>query len=86
MKILMLQESLDNERNKDHRNEGIAQAKNEGKYSGRKKRSIDPNLFDQIAVDFDKKKISEDEALRRLAISRSTFYRRLKERKQSWDK
>lgn len=83
MKILMLQESLDNKRNKDHRNEGIAQAKNEGKYSGRKKRSIDPNLFDQIAVDFDKKKISEDEALRRLAISRSTFYRRLKERKQS---
>ena len=83
MKILMLQDSLDNKRNKDHRNEGIAQAKNEGKYSGRKKRSIDPNLFDQIAVDFDKKKISEDEALRRLAISRSTFYRRLKERKQS---
>lgn len=83
MKLLMLQETLDNKRNKNHHNEGIARAKNEGKYTGRKKLSVDPNLFDRIANDFDKKKISEDEALRRLGISRSTFYRRLKERKQS---
>lgn len=82
MKLLMLQESLDNKRNKDHHNEGIARAKNVGKYTGRKKLSVDPNLFDRIAADFDKKRISEDEALRRLGISRSTFYRRLKERKQ----
>ena len=83
LNLLMLQESLDNKRNRNHHNEGIARAKNEGKYTGRKKLSVDPNLFDRIAADFDKKKISEDEALRRLGISRSTFYRRLKERKQS---
>ena len=83
LNLLMLQESLDNKRNRNHHNEGIARAKNEGKYTGRKKLSVDPNLFDRIADDFDKKKISEDEALRRLGISRSTFYRRLKERKQS---
>ena len=83
MKFLMLQETLDNKRNKDHHNEGIARAKNAGKYTGRKKLSVDPNLFDRIATDFDQKKISEDEALRRLGISRSTFYRRLKEHKQS---
>ena len=83
LNLLMLQESLDNKRNKNHHNEGVARAKNEGKYTGRKKLSVDPNLFDRIADDFDKKKITEDEALRRLGISRSTFYRRLKERKQS---
>ena len=83
LNLLMLQESLDNKRNRNHHNEGVARAKNEGKYTGRKKLSVDPNLFDRIAADFDKKKISEDEALRRLGISRSTVYRRLKERKQS---
>lgn len=83
MKLLMLQESLDNKRNKDRHSEGVARAKSAGKYTGRKKLSVDPNLFDRIAADFDKKRISEDEALRRLGISRSTFYRRLKERKQS---
>ena len=83
MKFFMLQEDLDNKRKKNYHTEGVARAKNAGKYTGRKKLSIDSNLFDQIAADFDKKKISEDEALRRLGISRSTFYRRLKERKQS---
>lgn len=83
MKLLMLQESLDNKRNKERHSEGVARAKSAGKYTGRKKLSVDPNLFDWIAADFDKKRISEDEALRRLGISRSTFYRRLKERKQS---
>ena len=82
LNLLMLQETLDNKRNKTHHSEGVARAKNEGKYTGRKKLSVDSNLFDQIAADFDEKKISEDEALRRLGISRSTFYRRLKERKQ----
>lgn len=83
MKFLMLQESLDNKRNKQHHNEGVTQAKRAGKYVGRKKLSIDPKLFEQIAADFDNKRISEDEALRRLGISRSTFYRRLKERNQA---
>jgi len=83
LNLLMLQESLDNKRNKKHHREGVARAKSAGKYTGRKKLSVDPNLFDRIAADFDKKKISEDEALRRLGISRSTFYRRLRERKQS---
>ena len=82
LNLLMLQEALDNKRNKRHHNEGIARAKNEGKYTGRKRLPVDPNLFDQIADGFEKKRISEEEALRRLGISRSTFYRRLKERNQ----
>lgn len=76
----MLQEDLGSQRNKH--NKGVARAKSEGRYTGRKTLSVDPNLFDQIAVDFDNKKISEGEALRRLGISHSTFYRHLKERKQ----
>ena len=82
LKLLMLQESLDNKRNKCRHTEGVTRAKNEGKYTGRKKLSVDPNLFNQIATDFEKKSISEEEALWRLGISRSTFYRRLKERNQ----
>ena len=81
LKLLMLQEDLDRQRNKSYHNEGVARAKVAGKYAGRKKLSVDPNLFDQIAADFDRKKISEDAALQRLGMSRSTFYRRLKERK-----
>lgn len=82
LNLLMIQESLDKKWKKNHHSEGVAKAKNEGKYTGRKKISVDPNLFDRIATDFDRKKISEDEALRRLGISRATFYRRLRERKQ----
>ena len=56
LRFLMLQEDLDNKRNKHLHNEGIARAKSAGKYTGRKKLSVDPNLFDRIASDFDKKK------------------------------
>jgi len=82
LNLLMLQESLDSKRNKDYHTEGAARAKRTGRYTGRKKLSVDPNLFDGIAADFDKKKISENEALRRLGISRPTFYRCLKERRK----
>lgn len=83
LNLLMLQESMDSVKNKAHHSEGIKQAKNAGKYTGRKKIPVDPHLFDQIATDFNAKNISEEEALRRLDISRSTFYRRLSEKKQS---
>ena len=80
LNFLMLQERLDVKQNKHHHNEGIKRAKEAGKYTGRKKLLIDPNLLRQIAKDFDERKISETEAMTRLGISsRSTFYRRLRE-------
>ena len=84
LNLLMLQETLENNQNKKKQKDGIAQAKKEGKYTGRKKIDIDQNLLKQIADDFYHKRISEKEAMRRAGISsRSTFYRRLKDFKQA---
>ena len=65
---------------KQRHQEGVAQAKNSGKYAGRKRIVVDPNLFRQVAEDFRNHKVTEEEAMHRAGISsRSTFYRRLKE-------
>ena len=83
LKLLLLQESMDTAQNKKRHQEGVARAKQEGKYVGRKKIAVDQNLLRQIAHDFDSRKITEDEAMKRANIaSRSTFYRRLKEYRQ----
>lgn len=83
LKLLLLQESMENAQNKKRRQEGVAHAKQEGKYTGRKKIAVDHNLLRQIAEDFHSRKITEEEAMKRASItSRSTFYRRLKEFRQ----
>lgn len=80
LNFLILQERLDDIQNKQSHLEGIARAKQNGKYSGRKKIKVDNNLLKQIADDFYARKITEAEAMKRTNISsRSTFYRRLKE-------
>ena len=80
LQLLMLQDSLETKQNKLRHQEGIARAKNDGKYTGRKKITVDQNLFRQIAEDFENRRITETEAMNRAGISsRSTFYRRLKE-------
>lgn len=58
---------------------GIKKSASEGKYKGRKRISIDyPKLYEVLSA-YSSKKIDESEALKRLGISKSTFYRRLKE-------
>ena len=80
LNLLMVQESMEAKQNKQRHQEGVALAKNSGKYAGRKKIVVDPNLFRQIAEDFRNHKVTEEEAMHRTGIrSRSTFYRRLKE-------
>lgn len=80
LNLLMLQESMETKQNKQRHRDGVARAKRDGKYVGRKKIAVDPNLFRQVAEDFRGHKITEEEAMRRSEIaSRSTFYRRLKE-------
>lgn len=80
LNLLMVQESMEAKQNKQRHQEGVALAKNSGKYAGRKKIAVDPNLFRQIAKDFRNHKVTEEEAMHRASISsRSTFYRRLKE-------
>lgn len=80
LRLLLLQEMLETKQNRIRHEDGIARAKKEGKYAGRKKIPVDLNLLRHIAEDFENRKITEAEAMQRAGIaSRSTFYRRLKE-------
>jgi DNA invertase Pin-like site-specific DNA recombinase len=57
--------------------EGIAIAKEQNKYKGRKK--IELNNMDQIVLQWENNKITATQAAALLKISRNTFYRRVKE-------
>lgn len=57
--------------------EGIAAAKDMGKYKGRKKKEY--ANFDKIIVKWKNGKITASQTMRELGMSRSTFYRRTKE-------
>lgn len=59
--------------------EGIAIAKEKGLYEGRKKIKINEKQFNELYSDWKKGYITKDEMARRLNISRSTLYRRIKE-------
>lgn len=80
LKLVILQESLESKQNRNRHLEGIAKAKENGKYQGRKRISVDKHLLEQVMKEFAEQKITEAEAMQRVGISsRSTFYRRLKE-------
>jgi len=64
---------------RNRRIEGIRNSAAAGKYRGRQRIRIDEPKAVEIFRGFRKGTISESEALERLSISRSTFYRRLKE-------
>lgn len=57
---------------------GIDKAKKEGRYKGRTPIEIDVVKMDEVFSKFNKKMISEAEAIKSLGVSKSTFYRRLK--------
>ncbi|MBQ8637787.1 MAG: recombinase family protein [Lachnospiraceae bacterium] len=80
LKLLLVQGELEGRHNREQRAEGIERAKQEGKYTGRKRIAVDWNLLRQVSEEFEQKKVTEEEAMKRTGISsRSTFYRRLKE-------
>lgn len=58
---------------------GIKKSAAEGKYRGRQRIQIDETKAVEVFKGFRRGKITESEALKKLGISRSTFYRRLKE-------
>lgn len=83
LKILLAEEMLDARRRREHRQDGIAKAKKSGKYRGRKRIEVDEHLMQEIAEQFEKRNITEKDAMARLGVSsRSTFYRRLKEKRE----
>ena len=57
--------------------EGIAIAKEQGKYTGRK--SIQPVNFDAVVEQWRNGEITAVEAMKVLGLSKSTFYRKVKE-------
>ena len=66
-----------------NRQEGIEQAKKNGKYTGRKPIEVDENALRQVAGELDEGLITVEEAMKRVKInSRSTFYRKMKALKE----
>lgn len=61
--------------------EGIRRAKIEGKYKGRKRIEVDPLQFKSKVEQFEQGLLTECEILNEFGISRSTFYRRIREMK-----
>lgn len=59
--------------------EGIKRAKANNVYRGRMRAQIDPLLFEKISAAYLNNKISVEEATAKLGISRSTFFRRLRD-------
>ena len=62
----------------DRQKEGIAIAKSEGKYKGRKSAEIDEKLWDSLYLLWSEGKISAVEFMGKMGMKKSTFYRRVK--------
>ena len=59
--------------------EGIKNAKNDGKYKGRKKKEIEDTEFYEIYKMYKNKTLLLEDAINKLGISKATFYRKVKE-------
>ncbi len=68
---------LEREQTLQRQKEGIEAAKAAGKYKGRKPMEIDAELLKSIHTQWYKGEITTAYAIRRLGVSRNTFYRRI---------
>lgn len=68
---------LETDTNAQRQREGIEIAKAEGKYKGRKPIAIDPELLCEIHKKWYNDEITTQYAMKRLGLSRNTFYRRM---------
>ena len=59
--------------------EGVAIAKEEGKYKGKAKMKIDRKRFEEVVSEWKAGHITATEAMKRLDLKPNTFYRRVKE-------
>lgn len=62
----------------ERQKEGIAIAKSEGKYKGRKPDEIDEQLWNSLYLLWSEGKISAVEFMGKMGMKKSTFYRRMK--------
>lgn len=64
----------------ERQKEGIAIAKEKGKYKGRKKKNIDSELFNSLYNDYTQRKLNKIQFAKSLNVSRPTLDKLLKER------
>ena len=63
----------------ERQREGIAIAKEQGKYKGRKKIAVDDNKFKEVITRWRSGDITATKAMEELEMKPNTFYRRVKE-------
>lgn len=68
---------LEREQTLQRQKEGIAAAKEAGKYKGRKPISVDEDLLKDIHTKWYKNEVTTAHAIKVLGVSRNTFYRRM---------
>ena len=68
---------LEREQILQRQKEGIAAAKEAGKYKGRKPIEVDEDLLKDIHTKWYKNEITTAHAIKKLGVSRNTFYRRM---------
>lgn len=80
VKIMNKVAQLDGEARREKQREGINNAKEDGKYKGRKPIDVDEELFDSILERWKNGEITARQAMAELDLKPNTFYRRVKER------
>jgi DNA invertase Pin-like site-specific DNA recombinase len=68
---------LEREQILQRQKEGIAAAKEAGKYKGRKPIEVSDDLLKEVHTQWYKNEITTAHAIKRLGVSRNTFYRRM---------
>ena len=64
---------------REQRTTGIRKAADQGRYTGRKRIPLDAPKLDEVFSAYRRGRITEAEAIRKLKVSGSTFFRRLRE-------
>ena len=78
--VFSMMYQLDREKRKKQQSIGIEKSKKEGKYKGRKRKEIDQEFLTEVVRRFRTGEIPIEEALEITNMSRSTFYRRMREK------
>ena len=85
MTVFAAMADLEREQIRQRQAEGIAIAKQQGKYAGRQPISCDPIMFDQLYMQWKAGDITQKYMAKKLGVSRPTLYRRIKEYEKKAD-
>lgn len=74
---------MDRKNQKEWQAEGIEKARKKSVYQGRKRKAVEKDILEEAIENFVEKKTTLEEVLQLTGLSRSTFYRRIKEYKKN---